>query len=205
MSSKPTPKSATDSAKEAAKPVLSVIKDIQPVRRRGPDQAPVLRRREDWHGVPRTGHPAHRPGRPARRSFHSLGGPTEICRREGMNPNVYYRWIGPPSSKEFLEAGKKRLMGDSIREATAPEVNFEQKDGAITIFPNEPTGFAVSLFVHSDMAYTVYFDSWHEEFTQAEEALECFAFGLSDQCRLKVSKRGGKPYKWTVESQEDGV
>jgi len=39
-----------------------------------------------------------------------------------MNPNVYYRWIGPPSSKEFLEAGKKRLMGDSIREATAPEV-----------------------------------------------------------------------------------
>ncbi len=41
----------------------------------------------------------------------------EICRREGINPNIYYRW-----SKEFLEAGKKRLMGDSVREATAPEV-----------------------------------------------------------------------------------
>lgn len=42
----------------------------------------------------------------------------EICRREGLNPNVYYRW-----SKEFLEAGKKRLAGDTTREATAPEVN----------------------------------------------------------------------------------
>jgi transposase len=41
----------------------------------------------------------------------------EICRREGINTNVYYRW-----SKEFLEAGKKRLSGDTLREATAPEV-----------------------------------------------------------------------------------
>ena len=30
----------------------------------------------------------------------------ELCRREGINPNVYYRW-----SKDFLEAGKKRLSG----------------------------------------------------------------------------------------------
>jgi transposase len=40
-----------------------------------------------------------------------------ICRREGINPNLYYRW-----SKEFLEAGKKRLLGDTRREATSPEV-----------------------------------------------------------------------------------
>jgi transposase len=32
----------------------------------------------------------------------------ELCRREGLNANVYYRW-----SKEFLEAGKKRLSGDT--------------------------------------------------------------------------------------------
>ena len=37
----------------------------------------------------------------------------ELCRREGINTNVYYRW-----SKEFLEAGKKRLAGDTAREAT---------------------------------------------------------------------------------------
>lgn len=34
-----------------------------------------------------------------------------------MNANMYYRW-----SKEFLEAGKKRLAGDTAREATSDEV-----------------------------------------------------------------------------------
>jgi transposase len=41
----------------------------------------------------------------------------ELCRREGINANLYYRW-----SKEFLEAGKKRLAGDTTREATSDEV-----------------------------------------------------------------------------------
>ncbi len=41
----------------------------------------------------------------------------ELCRREGINSNIYYRW-----SKEFLEAGKKRLSGDTAREATSDEV-----------------------------------------------------------------------------------
>ena len=41
-----------------------------------------------------------------------------ICRREGINPNLYYRW-----SKDFLEAGKKRLTGDTVREANSKEVN----------------------------------------------------------------------------------
>ena len=36
----------------------------------------------------------------------------ELCRREGLNANIYYRW-----SKEFMEAGKKRLSGDTQREA----------------------------------------------------------------------------------------
>ncbi len=40
-----------------------------------------------------------------------------LCRREGLAPNLYYRW-----SKEFLEAGKRRLMGDTKREATSHEV-----------------------------------------------------------------------------------
>lgn len=34
-----------------------------------------------------------------------------ICRREGINPNLYYRW-----SKEFLESGKKRLLGGGHQE-----------------------------------------------------------------------------------------
>ena len=47
----------------------------------------------------------------------------EICRREGINPNVYYRW-----SKEFLEAGKNRLQGDTVREATSDEVGELRKE-----------------------------------------------------------------------------
>jgi transposase len=41
----------------------------------------------------------------------------ELCRREGIVSNLYYRW-----SKDFLEAGKKRLSGDTAREATSSEV-----------------------------------------------------------------------------------
>jgi transposase-like protein len=42
---------------------------------------------------------------------------SELCRKEGINQNLYYR-----SSKDFLEAGKKRLAGDTAREATSDEV-----------------------------------------------------------------------------------
>jgi transposase len=41
----------------------------------------------------------------------------ELCRRESISPNLYYIW-----SKEFLEAGKRRLSGDTKREATSGEV-----------------------------------------------------------------------------------
>ena len=41
----------------------------------------------------------------------------ELCRKEGIAQNLYYRW-----SKEFLEAGKKRLSGDTARQATSGEV-----------------------------------------------------------------------------------
>ena len=41
----------------------------------------------------------------------------ELCRREGIASSLYYSW-----SKEFLEAGKRRLAGDTARQATSPEV-----------------------------------------------------------------------------------
>jgi transposase len=49
----------------------------------------------------------------------------ELCRREGINPNLYYNW-----SKEFLEAGKKRLKGDTKREATSSEVLELRRENA---------------------------------------------------------------------------
>ena len=41
----------------------------------------------------------------------------ELCRREGISQSVYYRW-----SKEFLEAGKQRLVGNTKREASSEDV-----------------------------------------------------------------------------------
>ena len=49
----------------------------------------------------------------------------ELCRREGLNSNVYYRW-----SKEFMEAGKKRLAGDTVREASSDEVKELRAEAA---------------------------------------------------------------------------
>lgn len=49
----------------------------------------------------------------------------EICRKEGLHQNLYYRW-----SKEFLEAGKKRLAGDTVREAGSDEVKALRSESA---------------------------------------------------------------------------
>src|SRR5881398_3053976 len=48
------------------------------------------------------------------RGEHSIA---ELCRREGIAESLYYTW-----SKEFLEAGKRRLAGDTARAATSGEV-----------------------------------------------------------------------------------
>ena len=51
----------------------------------------------------------------------------ELCRREGIVQNLYYRW-----SKDFLEAGKKRLAGDTARAATSDEVkDLRREAGAL--------------------------------------------------------------------------
>lgn len=41
----------------------------------------------------------------------------ELCRKEGIAQSLYYTW-----SKEFMEAGKRRLAGDTARAATTDEV-----------------------------------------------------------------------------------
>ena len=43
---------------------------------------------------------------------------SELCRREGIKPNVYYAWL-----KDFMEAGKARLQADTLRDATRAEVD----------------------------------------------------------------------------------
>lgn len=49
----------------------------------------------------------------------------ELCRREGINQNLYYRW-----SRDFMEAGKQRLAGDIKREASSDEVKTLRRENA---------------------------------------------------------------------------
>ena len=53
---------------------------------------------------------------------------SELCRREGIAASMYYGW-----SKEFLEAGKRRLAGDTARAATSGEVKEATQSGAHAI------------------------------------------------------------------------
>lgn len=48
---------------------------------------------------------------------------SEICRKHGINQSQFYKW-----NKEFMEAGKKRLAGDTTREATSDEVSDLRKE-----------------------------------------------------------------------------
>ena len=88
----------------------------------------------------------------------------ELCRREGINPNLYYRW-----SKDFLEAGRKRLSGDTVRDANTDEVtglkreNGDLKQAVETLpLPVEIWGphhfFAVMVFTKERRCEVIDFD-----------------------------------------------
>lgn len=50
---------------------------------------------------------------------------SQLCRREGIAPSVYYKW-----SKSFLEAGKQRLVGETKRNASTEEVRRLKSENA---------------------------------------------------------------------------
>ena len=82
-----------------------------------------------------------------------------------------------------------------------PELNWAIDGGSLNVDPVSPDGYRVWIDC-SDGKFTVGFDGWHEHFDDEDEALDCFAFGFSDQCRLKVVRRGDFDCAWTLESQE---
>ena len=49
----------------------------------------------------------------------------DLCRREGVHPGTYYAWL-----KDFMEAGKERLVRDNIRDATQAEVQDLKRENA---------------------------------------------------------------------------
>jgi hypothetical protein len=85
-----------------------------------------------------------------------------------------------------------------------PGVRIESDSSSVTVLPITTDGFSVCLTENLGDGYTVSFEGWHEEFDDAEEAMNVVAWGLSDECRLREYRRGRFPYKWTVESWEDG-
>lgn len=84
------------------------------------------------------------------------------------------------------------------------EVAFRETSDSIEVLPRDESGFTVGLYV-AEREAVVHFDGWHEHFSSAEDALECFAFGLSSACRLRVECRGMTAVKWTVESLDEGA
>lgn len=82
-------------------------------------------------------------------------------------------------------------------------VIYELEDNFILIKENERYGFPVSIKVEQEDSFIVKYSLWHERFNKEEEALNCFVFGLTNQCRLKLTKKRNKIVKYTVQYKED--
>jgi len=85
-----------------------------------------------------------------------------------------------------------------------PEISWSETVNSIRIEPTTDDGFPIELSDEGAQIVVSFADGWHENFTDQDEALECVAFGLSDSCRLRVLRRGGTSYNWTVEYEENG-
>jgi hypothetical protein len=103
---------------------------------------------------------------------------------------------GPFGLMSAIETIKQKLRA-------YPDLKFSEGANRITIHPASEDGFAVSLEVRQN-TFAVSFEGWHEEFQSEDEALNCFAFGLASECRLRVELRGRMPVRWTVEHLEEG-
>ncbi len=79
-----------------------------------------------------------------------------------------------------------------------PDAKFKVKDNSIIFLPSTEDGFEVRLVAQPNR-YFVSFDGWHEKFEDENEAMKCFGFGLSENCRLKVIQRGRMRYRWLLQ------
>jgi len=88
-----------------------------------------------------------------------------------------------------------------------PSLRYSESENSITIHtPNKETGFDITLYVDTNeyTTYTVAFGNWHGPFDTEEEVGKFVAFGLSSECRMRELYRGSSPYKWVIESLQDG-
>jgi hypothetical protein len=77
-----------------------------------------------------------------------------------------------------------------------PEIRLKHIDNTLETFPEG--GFKVWI-TEWEQNCTVGYGAWHEEFSNKNDALEYFVFGLSCECRLKVYKKANFEYKWIAQ------
>ncbi len=82
-----------------------------------------------------------------------------------------------------------------------PQLDYHIDNNCITIDAPTENGHSVWLSVNKS-DYTAGYDGWHEKFDNEESALNAIAFGLSDQCRLAIEKRGKIVCKWTLQFKD---
>ncbi len=89
------------------------------------------------------------------------------------------------------------------------EIKFLEEENSIMVKGGDK-GFDVVLSIEEEsdnpyqQPYIVFYGfPYHEHFKEAEEAIKCFMFGLSNKCRLKVEYCGGKAYKSIIEYKDD--
>jgi hypothetical protein len=83
-----------------------------------------------------------------------------------------------------------------------PNARYSVERDTITVEATDSNGFSVWLSDNKPR-YTVGYDGWHDEFDNEDEALSAFAFGLSEDCRLKVVWRGDTECAWIVEGRDE--
>jgi hypothetical protein len=102
-----------------------------------------------------------------------------------------------PRSMNLIDEIKQRL-------ARYPAAQYYGGADSITVLPTSEQGFEVELIVHPGNEYTISFNGWHENFQDRDEALNVFALGLSEYCRLREYRRGKFAYRWTLEFNDEG-
>jgi hypothetical protein len=97
------------------------------------------------------------------------------------------------------------VIDRAIRALRARSVPFESSEEEIVVAPASEAGFLVGLRMVHDREYRVRYDAWERVFDRAEDAYDCFEYGLSDSCRLRITLRGDLPVAWHVEKREYGM
>ena len=77
-------------------------------------------------------------------------------------------------------------------------ISYTETEISISVPPESSEGFEVTIRESGDN-HIVSFDGWHEEFSDSTDAINCFGFGLTNRCRLKVDLKGSRPYRWTMQ------